>query len=269
MKPSRKPESADGLAFTAAVTAISRSLILRDKLLQRTPKVSLKSHSNVAASRHTVASGSETLDAIFVAPAAESARAALLICHGIGETVEHWFGAQKLLAEHGVASLVFDYSGFGRSTGTISWRRCEEDSVAAFDFLKELAPDVPPSVLGFSLGSGIAAAVLDRIAPSHLILGSAFTSFRAAARSVGLPRPLSSAAPAIWNTRESLRRCPVPVLILHCEKDRLFPTRMASELASGCGALATLVIVRNQRHNEPFYRPRLSYWSHVVSRLAH
>jgi len=268
MKSARKSKSVDGLAFTAAVTAISRSLILRDKLLQRTSKARLKSYSNVAASRHTIASGNETLDAVFVAPAAEPARAALLICHGIGETVEHWSGAQKLLAEHAVSSLVFDYCGYGRSTGSISWQQCEEDAVAAFGFLKKLASDLPASVLGFSMGSGIAAAVLDRIAPRHLILGSAFTSFRAAARSVGLPRPLSSAAPSIWNTRESLRRCSVPVLILHCEKDRVFPTRMAAELASCCGARATLVIVTNHRHNEPFYRPRLSYWGHVVSRLV-
>ena len=46
------------------------------------------------------------LDAVLVTPDANGARASLLICHGIGETVEHWLAVQQLLAANGVASLV-------------------------------------------------------------------------------------------------------------------------------------------------------------------
>jgi alpha-beta hydrolase superfamily lysophospholipase len=57
-------------------------------------------------SRHPVASGKEVLDAVFVAPAGEPAHAAVLICHGIAESVDHWFRVQRLLAAQGVASAV-------------------------------------------------------------------------------------------------------------------------------------------------------------------
>lgn len=218
-------------------------------------------------SRHKIASGQQVLDAVFVNPVGEPARAAVLLCHGIGETVDHWLGVQKLLAAQGVASLVFDYSGYGRSTGRIQWKQCEQDVIEAFGALKVLLPDTPESMLGFSLGSGIAAAVLDRVSPQKLILCSSFTSFQEAACCAGLPRVFSFLPPAIWNSEESLRCCSLPVLVLHCENDRLFPSQMASKLASVCGERARLVIVPNQQHNDPFYRPLNQYWDHVISIL--
>jgi hypothetical protein len=174
---------------------------------------------------------------------------------------------QKLLAAQGVASLVFDYSGYGRSTGRIRWKQCEQDAIEAFRALKVLLPNTPASILGFSLGSGIAVAVLDRVSPQKLILCSSFSSFQAAVCCMGVPRRLSYLAPPIWNTEESLRRSSLPVLVLHCENDRLFPSQMASKLASVCGERARLVIVPNQQHNDPFYRPLSQYWGHVISIL--
>ena len=259
--------SIDNLAFTAALTVASRSFILRDRFLGRVRRTPLEDHPHPETSRRSIASGKQVLDAVFVDSVREPARAAVLLCHGIGETVDHWFGVQTLLATQGVASLVFDYSGYGRSTGRIQWKQCEQDAIEAFGVLKVLLPETPVSILGFSLGSGIAAAVLDRVSPQKLILCSSFTSFQDAACCAGLPRVLALLAPPIWNSEESLRRCSLPVLVLHCENDRLFPSQMASKLASVCGERARLVIVPNQRHNDPFYRPLSQYWDHVISIL--
>ena len=96
------------------------------------------------------------------------ARAAVLLCHGIGETVEQWFGVQQLLAAHGVASLVFDYSGYGKSRGRVDWDQFELDTMAAFATLQKLAPRMPHSVLGFSLGSGVAAATINKLRAHRL-----------------------------------------------------------------------------------------------------
>lgn len=274
MSPSRirmmrinRSGSIDNLAFTAAVTVASRAFILRDRLLGRVKRAPLEDPPHLEISRHSIPSGKQVLDTVFVKPVEKPVRAGVLLCHGIGETVDHWFGVQKLLAAQGVTSLVFDYSGYGRSTGRIQWKLCEQDTIEAFCALKALLPDTPISILGFSLGSGIAAAVLDQVSPKKLILCSSFSSFQAAVCCIGLPRRLSYLAPPIWNTEESLRRCSLSVLVLHCENDRLFPSQMASKLASVCGERARLVIVPNQQHNDPFYRPLSRYWDHVVSVL--
>jgi alpha-beta hydrolase superfamily lysophospholipase len=262
-----RSERVSRVAFTVAVTVASRTLILRDKLLGKLKQTPLADADSQITSRHKIASGNEALDSVFVAPRSNQARAALLICHGIGETVAHWPAVQNLLASRGIASLVFDYAGYGSSTGRVDWQQCQDDAVAAFEFLKALAPGLPVSVLGFSMGTGIAGAVTNRIAPERLILCSSFTSFQAASHKLGVPRALSFLVPPIWNTLESIPHFRVPVLILHCEKDRVFPVQMATDLHSSAATSARFALIPNHKHNEAFYRPQLAFWNHVFSFL--
>jgi alpha-beta hydrolase superfamily lysophospholipase len=193
-------------------------------------------------------------------------RAGVLICHGIGETVRHWEAAQRLLATEGVASLVFNYPGYGRSTGRIHAAQFERDAITAFRTLEELLPSTPLSLLGFSLGSGIATAIVTKVNANRLILCAAFTSFREAARRI-LPRPLAHLLPDLWNTLDALHTCTVPVLIVHGKADRLFPEQMGCGLAGACAATHELVLVPELAHNDPIYRPQSSYWNLIATRL--
>jgi hypothetical protein len=253
------------LSFTVAMTGISRALLLRDRLLGRVRPVEEGRTAEAVVERHRIGNGSRDLDAVFVRPAAGELRATVLICHGISETVEHWLPVQRLLAGNGAASLVFDYSGYGRSRGRIEAAQCERDAVAAFASLQGLMPGQPVAVLGFSLGSGVAAAIMKRVEASRLVLCAGFTSFRAAAHSLGLPRGLGPLIPPLWHAEESLRGCGVPVLVVHGERDRLFPVRMAEELAACC--CAETIMVPNLRHAEPYFHPQMVYWGPILDWL--
>jgi pimeloyl-ACP methyl ester carboxylesterase len=254
--------------FNVVVSSASRVLVVRDRLLGRIQRDLRVDATHVGVSRHAISSGGNLLDAVMVRPDAEPAQACVLICHGIGETVQHWLPVQRLLAASGVASLVFDYSGYGRSTGRFNAAQAERDAIAAFEFLVPLAEPLPVALLGFSLGSGIAAAIVAKVPAQRLLLCAAFTSIRKAAASIGLPKVLALQAPALWDAEISLCDCPVPVLVVHGEKDPLFPVKMAEELAGYCGSKAELVIVPKLTHNQPFYRPELAYWGVVISWLA-
>ena len=256
------------LMFTAGVTCIARGAVLRDRALGRLRAMRrMAQEGKHAVSRHAIVSGSRMLDAVLVKPCEET-RAALLICHGIGETVEYWTGVQHLLASMGVASLVFDYSGYGRSRGVVDWRQCEEDAVASFEYLKAMGIGVPVSLLGFSMGSGIAAAILPRINPDRLVLCAAFTSFRDAACSLGVPRLCAGVLPAIWCGEAPLRGWRRPVLIVHGERDERFPVSMARRLTEWCGPGTELVVATGHRHNEPFQRPQTAFWGPVAKWLT-
>ncbi len=253
-------------SFTVALTCISRALILRDRVLGWVGS-GLQETGGLRGERLSISSGKNRLDAIFVMPADTPARAALLICHGIGETVDHWFPVQQLLAANGVATLVFDYSGFGRSKGSPNWDQYELDALSAFRQLKLLTQTLPTAILGFSLGSGPAAAVVNIAAPDLLVLCAAFTSFRAGAHARWVPEILSPLVPPIWIAQESLRNCQVPVLIVHGEADGLFPVQFARDLASWCPGPAELILAPNVTHNQPFRKPELSYWGPIIDRL--
>jgi alpha-beta hydrolase superfamily lysophospholipase len=255
------------LIFDIAIHLTGRALLVRDLALGRVKRKWDITPSDHGFSRHRIQSGRQVLDAVLAMPADGATEASVLICHGIGETVQHWFGVQQLLAANGVGSLVFDYAGFGQSTGIFHAQQSEADSVAALRFLEQQIPSLPVSLLGFSLGSGIAAAILPRVPANGLLLCAAFTSMRDAAHGVGVPRFLRFGVPPIWHAEDVLRTSKVPVLIVHGEKDRLFPVAMASELCAWCSPLTQVIIVPELAHNEPFYRPTMAYWGPIISHL--
>lgn len=252
--------------FTIALTCTSRVVQLRDHLLGRVPR-SRPDCVTVSATQQRIRSGKNLLDAVYVEPASGQRRSAILICHGIGEVVAQWFPIQQMLAESGIASLVFDYSGYGRSTGLPDWMQCEQDAVAAFQVLRQLAPDVPISLLGFSLGTGIAPAILDHVAPDRLVLCAGYTSFRNAAHAAWIPRFVTHLAPPIWSAKEALCDCTLPILIVQGEHDRLFRMQMANDLVACSGGRAELLVLPARSHNAPFYYPKLDYWGPIIEWL--
>ena len=266
--PDDSPKRAHSVSFSLAIAATSRIFILRDRAFRWTKRGRVPADIHERASRHAVPSAAHHLDAVFVEPAHGPARAAVLLCHGIGETVEQWFGVQQLLAAKGVASLVFDYTGYGKSTGRPHWEQFELDAIAAFTVLEKLVPELPPSVVGFSLGSGVAIAAIDRLPAHRLVLCEAFTSFRSAAHAGGIPRRLARLVPPIWHAQRRLAECKLPVLIVHGEKDRLFPVAMAHELAGWCEPCAKVVLIPNTTHNQPFSKPQLSYWGPIIEWIS-
>jgi pimeloyl-ACP methyl ester carboxylesterase len=252
--------------FTLAITAISRCLIVRDRFLGRL-RVQEAADSATIVKAYLLPSGRNLLDARFVMPTEGAAKAGVLICHGIGETVAHWAAVQALLAREGVASLVFDYSGYGKSTGRITFEQCEADTLIAFKTLRQLVPTTPLSILGYSLGSGIAVAVTPELKPGKLIVCAGFSSLRKAAASLGVPSLLTRLLPPIWSNIDALKIVTVPVLVLHGSLDSLFPPGIAHQLGSNCNSPCEVIVVAGLSHNGPMYRPNIAYWSLVTSRL--
>ncbi len=255
------------LIFTAIMTCISRVLIFRNGLCGKHQHAADENTSVCIATEYYLASGNNILHALFMQPAEIPVKAVFLICHGIGETVFHWRVAQQLMAENGIASLIFDYSGYGQSSGWIEAKQCETDAIAAFTFLSRRMPSVPITLLGFSLGGGVATAVMAKVAADRLILCASYTSLRKAAGCISALKPLTFLVPKIWNTEEALRTCRIPVLVVHGEKDELFPPQMACSLAAACQSSCELILIPGLSHDAPVYQRSHSYWRTIAERL--
>ncbi len=211
--------------------------------------------------RLIIPSGARRLSAVYVSAGEDTP--AVLICHGIGELVEYWGRVQILLRDMGISSLVFNYSGFGTSSGTVSAAHCEEDAMAAY---KELVDRGCQSIvlLGFSLGSGVGCAVASRIDLDGLVLCEGFSSFREAGSAMGFPQWLTRIVPNVWDTVHLVGELNVPVLVVHSDKDDLLPFSMAERVVEACGTRGQLVVISGLLHNAPIFAPTETYWRPIA-----
>jgi alpha-beta hydrolase superfamily lysophospholipase len=164
--------------------------------------------------------------------------------------------------------MVFNYSGYGASSGKIRSEHCDEDLVSAYaELRRRIGSGVPLFVLGFSLGSGIAASGVGMLEPppAGLILCESFTSFQDAVRSAGFPHWLARELPDVWNTVVVVASAQLPVCVVHSDGDRLFPLKMPRRIAKACGDRGELIVVAGLAHNEPYLKPTDAYWGPIVA----
>lgn len=223
--------------------------------------------SSVASSHHrkalVIPHHGRSLEAVYVAPRAPSA--AVLLFHGIGDRLDYWRTAQLLLADHNIASLIFHYSGFGRSSGSLTPGNLHQDAHAAYAALHSLLPArIPLHLIGFSLGSGVATEVVAHLSPqpAGLILCQAFPSLRAATARIASP-VFAPLLPDIWHTQRTVATLQMPLLVVHGDADQLFPVAMAQQIADAAGI--SLIQPRGYAHPDPYLRPTLDYWQPILN----
>jgi uncharacterized protein len=247
--------------FAVSIGAVSWSLVMRDAVLG----VSRRLHRHALQEKFYFASGVRRLAAVYVA--GDEGAPVILLCHGIGETVEHWSAVQALLHELGTGSMVFNYSGYGRSSGTVRAEHCDEDLVAAYaELRRRVGMEARVFVLGFSLGSGIAASGVRELMPppAGLIVCEGYTSFREAMRVMGFPKWVAGGFPDVWDTVAEAPLAGVPVLVVHSDADKLFPVSMARRIAEACGMQGELVVIEGVGHAEPYKKPTAKYWGVIA-----
>lgn len=158
---------------------------------------------------------------------------AVLFCHGNGGNLSHrgrallpWCQTMQQ------AVLLFDYPGYGQSTGSPSENRCYESAKVGYTWLVK-EQKVPPEriiLYGGSLGGGVATELATRKPHRVLVLVSPFTSIP------DLAQKLYPFVPARWlvrnqfNNRDKIGSCSGPVFIAHSKQDQLIPLTMAREL---------------------------------------
>jgi pimeloyl-ACP methyl ester carboxylesterase len=246
--------------FLTLLLNVTSRMLLRSDRMNGIMEQMLRAFT-FASERLVIPSGSRRLSAVYVSAGDETP--AVVVCHGIGELVEYWGKVQGLLKEMGVSSLVFNYSGYGTSSGILTTAHCEEDAIAA---CRELAGRGHSSIvlLGFSLGSGVGCAVASRVDIDGLVLCEGFSTLREAAMAMGFPRWVTRVVPDVWDTVHRVSALETPVLVVHSDVDGLFPLSMATRVAEACGPRGTLIVVNGQSHNAPIFAPTEDYWQPIA-----
>lgn len=125
--------------------------------------------------------------------------------------------------------VAFHYRGYKPSAGSPSAKALLADAPLVHDFAVELVKPTRVIVVGFSIGSGVAASVVAKRRLDGLILVTPFDSLMAAAADLYPWLPIGPFFEHEMDAAAFLERSPVPIAILAAERDSLIrPARTAA-----------------------------------------
>lgn len=178
---------------------------------------------------------------------------AVLICHGNGGNLSHRVRQMAhWINEVGVAALIFDYPGYGKSSGVPSEDGCYAAGEAAYHWLL-VGAKVPGEriiLYGGSLGGGIATDLASQQSHRALALVSAFTSFPDMAQTQYPWLPGRWLVRNRYDNLAKITHCHGPVFIAHSPQDGLIPYGQAEHLYTAAPGPKRLFKMPGAPHND-------------------
>jgi fermentation-respiration switch protein FrsA (DUF1100 family) len=184
-------------------------------------------------------------------PAAAPAAGHVLFCHGnagnVGDRALH----AGLLSAAGLDVLLFDYRGYGRSSGHAGETGTYRDARAARSALLR-QPGVDAArvfYLGESLGGAVALPLALEFPPAGLILQSTFTSVRDLARA-HYPFVPNRVVPDAYPSLRLVPRLQAPLLVLHGDRDEIVPLLHGDALFEAAPEPKRMHVFADAGHND-------------------
>jgi fermentation-respiration switch protein FrsA (DUF1100 family) len=166
----------------------------------------------------------------------EDARGTVLFSHGNGPNISRWMHAIEQYRSLGVNVLIYDYGGYGLSTGKPSAKRFYADITAMWSYLTEERGIAPSEIVlvGVSLGGGPTVDLAARVSAAGVILESTFRSIPAMAREMGCPTwfPIGLLISERFDNESKIGGLTSPLLIAHSSDDTFVPYSHGERLFS-------------------------------------
>lgn len=183
----------------------------------------------------------------------------LLFLHGNAGNIGHRLHSLQQFHELGLAVLIIDYRGYGRSTGRPDEAGTYADARAAWQYLTE-DRSIPPEaivVFGRSLGAAVAAELATGVEPAAVILESAFTS----AADLGARHypwlPVRALLRHEYDTLGRIEAITAPILLAHSREDEIVPFEHTEHLYAAAGDARLLEMEGG--HNDAFLATGQAY----------
>jgi hypothetical protein len=194
----------------------------------------------------------EELDAWFIP--ADHARGVLLFCHGNAGNISHRLESIRVFHELGLSVLIFDYRGYGQSSGKPTEKGSYRDADAAWRYLvtQRGIPAEHIILFGRSLGASVAADLATRQSAAAVILESGFTSVPDLAAKFYPWLPVRWLSRYQYDTRKKLADIHSPVLIVHSRDDEIISYANGERLFEAANEPKQFLQLRGG-HNDGFF----------------
>jgi len=184
----------------------------------------------------------------------------ILFSHGNAGNIADRLDSIRIFYELGLNILIYDYRGYGQSTGKISEAGTYLDNRAAWDYLLQVKKIPPEHIIlfGRSLGAAMASQLAGQVRPGAVILESASTSIP------DMAAALYPWLPIRWLTRfkyDNLRHVQglsSPVLVVHSQDDELIPYSHGQQIFAQAPEPKMLLTLQGG-HNDGFMLSYVDY----------
>ncbi|TGD81860.1 alpha/beta hydrolase [Hymenobacter wooponensis] len=161
---------------------------------------------------------------------ADSSQGLIFYLHGNGGALDSWGDVATTYTRLGYDVFLLDYRGYGKSEGRISsQQQLLADADTAYQQLLKEYPEERVVLLGYSLGTGVAAWLAAHHQPKLLVLQAPYASMRATARQhypwvpgLVVRYPLA--------TDKVLPQVKAPIVIFHGDQDEIIDYRTTLKL---------------------------------------
>lgn len=165
--------------------------------------------------------------------------------------------AKHLLDDTSCSVLLYDYQGYGTSSGKPSVKGILKDGLCVFDYaVNELGyKDNQVTVYGESLGCAVTCYLAANRHPRAMILQSPFRSLPSIAKDVC--GPLKMLPQAVFpeprlNNEDVLKGKHAPLLIMHGTHDEVIPVEHGKRLYSSASEPKKFVLLERSSHNDTY-----------------
>ena len=183
----------------------------------------------------------------------ENARGAVLLLHGNAGNISHRIDYARMFSTLGYSTLLVDYRGYGRSSGTPSEAGTYRDADAAWRWLTQTRGIAPGAIVVFgeSLGGAVGSWVAARNTPRALVLASTFTSATDLGAELYRFLPVRLVSRFDYGTLSRLADVSAPVLVIHSAADEIIPFSHGQRLYAAAREPKSFLEISGG-HNEGF-----------------
>jgi len=184
---------------------------------------------------------------------APDAGGTLLFFHGNAGNIGHRLDSIRIFTDLGLNVFIFDYRGYGRSSGKPSEQGTYEDAMATWRWLTEERGIAPEQILlfGRSLGGAIATELATQVEAAGLILESCFTSVPDRGAELYPLLPVRLLARFQYDNRTKIGRVEMPLLVVHSRGDEIIPFHHGERLFQAAREPKRFLQI-NGGHNDGF-----------------
>jgi uncharacterized protein len=180
---------------------------------------------------------------------ADNSKGLIFYLHGNAGSVRTWGEVAKTYTDLNYDVYMLDYRGYGKSEGKITNEELlYQDLQTVYDELKSKYDESKIVVLGYSIGTGLAAKIASVNNPKLLILQAPYYSL------TDLMKHTFPIIPTFilkykFETNKFITDCKMPVIIFHGNQDEVIYYNSSVKLKGLMKKSDSLITLNGQRHN--------------------